>query len=104
MEEIDGIVVDLALLPAALTELTPLIRTFAISDDVVRNEAMQRATTPELERLARLNAAEWDAINAFLDEHMHETGTPQQDVALVLSAFGEAAAEARLDLDRRSGE
>jgi hypothetical protein len=104
VEEIDGIPVDLALLPAALLELRPLIRKFAIGDDAVRDSEMQSAPISELEALARLTGAQWDAINAFLDEHMEETGTPQQDVALVLSAFAEAAAEAPLDLDRRSNQ
>jgi len=104
VEEIDGIPVDLALLPAALFELTPLIRKFAIGDDVVRDREMQRAPISELEALARLTDVQWGAINAFLDEHMEETGTPQQDVALVISAFAEAAAEAPLDLDQRANQ
>ena len=36
----------------------------------------------------------WDAINAYLDAHMERTGTPEQDVALVLDAFAQAAMEA----------
>jgi len=104
VEEIDGIPVELALLPEPLRELAPLIRKFAIGDDVVRNTEMQGATVSELETLAHLTAAQWEAIEAFLEEHMEKPGTPEQDVALVLSTFGEAAAEARLDLARRTGQ
>jgi hypothetical protein len=102
VEEIDGITVDLALLPEELRDLVPLIRKFAISDDSVRDAQMQLRSRRELEALASLSGPQWNALAAFLDEHMEEPGTPQQDLALVLSAFGEAAAEARLEIARRS--
>jgi hypothetical protein len=102
MEEIDGIPADLALMPEELSDLAPLIRKFAISDDVDREVQMGRTSRRELEALASLSDPQWNALEAFLDEHMEDTGTPLQDVALVLSAFGEAAAEARLELARQS--
>jgi hypothetical protein len=102
VEEIDGIPVDLALLPAELGGCVPLIRDFAIGDDVARSDRMAAASTGELEALAGLTPEQWDALNAFLDRHLDERpGSPEQDVALVLSAFAEAAAEAPFDLRRR---
>jgi hypothetical protein len=100
MEEIDGIAVDLGLLPDDLTELAPLIRKFAVADDVRRDQVMQVAGLDEVRALASLSHSQWSALETFLDAHMAEPGTPHQDLALVLSAFGEAAAEARLQLDR----
>jgi hypothetical protein len=103
-DAIDGIEVDLALLPPELADCVPLIRRFAISDDVVRSERMAAAPFAELESLASVTPAQWAALEHFLDEHMERPGTPEQDVALVLSAFGEAAAEARLELQARPHE
>jgi hypothetical protein len=104
MEAIDGIEVDLGLVPSELADCVPLIRRFAISDDVVRSERMEAAPAAELEALAHLSPAQWTALERYLDEHMERPGTPEQDLALVLSAFGEAAAEARLELQARPGE
>ena len=101
LEEIDGIPVDLALLPEELVELVPLIRTFAVSDDSDREAIMQRTSRSELEALASLSDRQWSALESFLDEHMERPGTPHQDLALVLSAFGEATAEARVTTARR---
>jgi hypothetical protein len=101
LEAIDGIEVDLGLLPPELADCVPLIRRFAIGDDVVRSERMEAATVSELEALAHLSPAQWAALERYLDEHMERPGTPEQDVALVLSAFGEAAVEARFDLEAR---
>ena len=44
-----------------------------------------------------------DAIEAFLDAHLEQSGTPEQDVALVLSSFWEATAEAAVVLGEREG-
>ena len=102
MEEIDGIEIDLSLLPQELKDCAPLIRSYAIGDDVVRSERMAAAPASDIEALANLTDAQWDAVNGFLDAHMEEPGTPEQDVALVLSAFAEAAAEAPIELGERS--
>ena len=104
MEEIDGIAVDLALLRDELQSLVPLIRTFALGDDVVRSTEIETAPVAELEALAGLTREQWAALNHYLDQHMNaQPGSPEQDLALVLSAFGETAAEALLDLRRRRG-
>jgi hypothetical protein len=102
MEEVDGIEVDLNLLPLELCDCASLIRSYAVSDDVRRSERMATGPDREIEALAGLTDAQWDALNTFLDEHMERPGTPEQDVALVLSAFGEAAAEAPIELEERS--
>jgi hypothetical protein len=102
MEEVDGIEVDLTLLPPELCDCASLIRSYALSDDVKRSERMTAGPDREIEALAGLTDAQWDALNTFLDQHMERPGTPEQDVALVLSAFGEAAAEASIELEERS--
>jgi hypothetical protein len=102
MEEIDGIEVDLSLLPAELQDSAPLIRSYAIGDDVIRSARMSAAPESDIEALASLTGAQWTALNAFLDKHMEQPGTPEQDVALVLSDFAEAAAEAPIELQQRS--
>jgi hypothetical protein len=101
MEEIDGIEVDLSLLPTELESCVPLIRRFAVSDDRVRSERQEAATTEELDQLAALSKTQWQALKDFLDRHMDDQpGSNEQDLALVLSAFGEAAAEALVARDR----
>jgi hypothetical protein len=70
MEEIDGIAVDLTLLPSQLHDVAPLIRRFAVGDDLVRSERIESTPEVELEGLAGLSSAQWDALDAFLDEHM----------------------------------
>lgn len=101
MEEIDGIEVDLSLLPTELENCVPLIRKFAVSDDVVRSERQEAATAEELDQLATLSKTQWQALKDFLDRHMDDQpGSNEQDLALVLSAFGEAAAEALVARDR----
>jgi hypothetical protein len=62
MEEIDGIPVDLALLPEELRDLLPLIRKFAISDDSAREAQMELTSRDELEALASLAASQWNAL------------------------------------------
>jgi hypothetical protein len=48
-------------------------------------------------------APHWQALNAFLDEHMQPPG-PLQDVAVALGDFAQAAMEAELDRRRRQAE
>ncbi len=95
-EEIDGIEVDLTLLPDDLRPLAPLIRRYAAGDDVERGELLAAATPEERAELERAAQPHWDAINAYLDAHIERPGTPEQDVALVLDAFAQAAMEAGL--------
>ena len=96
MEEIDGIEVDLALLPDDLRPLAPLIRRYAVSDDVERVARMEAASAKDRAELEQAAQPHWDAINAYLDAHIEQAGTPEQDVALVLDAFAQAAMEAGL--------
>lgn len=101
-ETIDGIEVDLSLLPEELQPLVPLIREYAGGDDVERTDRLYAASTDELRNLDRTMSAErFEAVEAFLDAHLEESGTPAQDVALVSSSFAEAAAEAGVVLEER---
>ena len=104
MEEIDGLEVDLSLLLPELQPVAPLIRKYAAGDDDERTDRLEAASTEELRQLDDAMTAErFDALNAFLDTHLDRTGTPEQDVAHVLSSFGEAAAEAAVYLEEREG-
>jgi hypothetical protein len=101
-ETIDGIEVDLALLPSDLQPLAPLIRKYAAGDDVERTDRLDAASMAELRELDQAMTAErYDAIDEFLNTHIERTGTPEQDVALVLSSFAEATAEAAVTLEER---
>ena len=101
MEDIDGIPVDLGLLPDDLRPLADLIRRYSVGDDVEGSKRLEAASSDELQQLVDAVTPHWDGINAYLDEHMDETGTPEQDVALVISGFAERAAEARFALEER---
>jgi hypothetical protein len=103
MEEIDGLEVDLSLLPTELEPLAPFIRRYAASDDGVRSDRVSDASVEELQALFQAVEPRWDAIEAYMDEYMERPGSPEQNVALVLSSLSEAAAEARLELERRGG-
>lgn len=94
-------VADLALLPAELLHLAPLIERYAESDDVERGRLLERTPDDELRELAAAPATSWPAINAFLDEHAAGPPGPYQDVALALDGFAQAALEARFVLDAR---
>jgi len=93
---------DFGLLPGELRDLAPLIARYAESDDVDRSELLENASNEELRELSEAPAAHWDAINAFLDEHVAAEPGPRQDVALALDSFSQAAMEARYALDQRS--
>jgi len=92
---------DLSLLPEELQHLAPLIERYAESDDVERGELLDRATDEELETLTAAPAADWPAINRFLDEHVAGQPGPAQDAAVALDSFAQAALEARFVLDAR---
>lgn len=103
-ETIDGIAVDLSLLPPDLRPLAPLIRKYAAGDDVERTDRLYAASTDELRELDRaMTAKRFDSADEFLNAHIERTGTPEQDVATVLSSFAEAAAEAAVILEEREG-
>jgi hypothetical protein len=92
---------DLSLLPAELQHLAPLISRYAEADDVARSDLLASASRDELGELAQAPTAHWDAINAFLDEHVAGEPGPAQDVALALDAFPQASLEARFELESR---
>jgi hypothetical protein len=94
---------DLSLLPAELQHLGPLIARYRESDDVERGRLLDRASDDELVELAGAPAADWPAINAFLDEHVAGPPGPLQDLALALDSFSQAALEARFVLAAREG-
>ena len=98
-ETIDDIPVDLSLLPEELQQLAPLIRRYAVGDDVERVERLERSSVGELRALQAATEPHWDAINEYLDVHLYTRPTPHQDVALVLSS----SAEARVELEERGG-
>jgi hypothetical protein len=100
MNEIDGIEVDLSLLPEELQLITPLIRQYAVGDDVERTDLLEKAPTEDLRRLVDATESRWDGINAYLDENMDPPG-PKQDVAIALDGFAQAAMEASSVLQAR---
>jgi len=55
-DEIDGIEIDLALLPSVLRTLAPLVREFAVGDDLVRNERMEAASSETSRRFRGFHA------------------------------------------------
>ena len=64
-------------------------------------QLLANATDAELRELSEAPGAHWDAINAFLDEHVAAEPGPRQDVALALDGFSQAAMEARFGLEGR---
>ena len=92
---------DFTLLPSDLQHLGPLVARYAESDDVDRAAILANTSDEELRALADAPSLHWDAINAFLDEHVAADPGPLQDVALAMDSFSQAAMEAKLELDRR---
>jgi hypothetical protein len=74
---------------------------YSEADDVARADLLAAASPDKLKELADAPTAHWDAINAFLDEHVAAELGPEQDVALALDAFAQAALEARSELESR---
>ncbi|MDO9356943.1 MAG: hypothetical protein Q7T55_24815 [Solirubrobacteraceae bacterium] len=87
--------VDLAALPEEFHDLLPLLRTWAIPDDVDREAQVEAASTAELRNLIRALEPRFDAISAYLDGHDH------LEEAAYLDALAEAAVEARFELEDR---
>jgi hypothetical protein len=92
---------DFSLLPQELRHLAPLVARYAEADDMERSNLLENASDEELSELSAAPDALWDSINAFLDEHAGGDPGPQQDVALALDSFSQAAMEARSELDER---
>jgi hypothetical protein len=91
---------DFTLLPDELQPLAPLIRKYAVADDLARSERLGKSSTNELRELSAAADLHWDATNAYLDENMSPPG-PRQDMALALDSFSQAAMEAGLELQNR---
>ena len=91
---------DFSLLPDELQPLAPLIAKYAEGDDAERSDLLSNASTDELRDLSTAANPHWDAINAYLDENMDQTG-PKQDLALALDGFSQAAMEAGSELEGR---
>ncbi len=89
--------VDLSELPPEFHDLIPLMKEWAIGDDVERDEKMQAASEDELRTLSRALQPRFDAINSYLDDNDH------LEVATYLGRLAEAAAEAQIDLENRTG-
>ena len=95
IEEINGAEVDLDRLPDEFDDLKPLIRRWAIGDDVKRGAAQEAAPTDELEELWNVVQPRFPEINEYLDEN-------DSDEAHLLGNLAEGAMEASFELDRRA--
>jgi hypothetical protein len=84
--------VDLTELPEQFHPLIPLIERWAISDDAQRSAAMAGASDEDKRALLAAVAPQFDAIDAYLDEH------DDLEVAAYLGTLAEAAAEAAVEL------
>ena len=82
--------------PQELKALWPWVRRFGYSDDVERDQALQRADAATLDELVTaVDKAAFDAINRYLDETDNsEEATPFDDLA-------QAAMEAALEIKSR---
>ena len=92
---------DFSLLPESLQPLASLISRYAESDDADRSTLLEQASDDELRELRDAPDGQWDANNAYLDEHVAAEPGPHQEVASALDSFSQAAMEARAELKRR---
>ena len=99
-EQVDDLPVDFDRLPGELRSLARFVRQWGVLDDEKRATRMGAAPNADLRALIDAFAPHWDAINGWLDQH---DADPDRYEASVLSAASEAAMEAQLELDRRSG-
>ncbi len=95
-ELVDGLAFDPSRLPTGLQHLAPLIRKWAIGDDVKRSEAQQAASAAQLRRLVSQVAPHFEAIDAYL--RSVEGDAPYPNEAILIGWLAECAAEARLQL------
>lgn len=94
--------VDFSGLREELRHLEPLISRYAESADLARSALLEHSSDEELRELSEAPAAQWGAINGFLDEHIEDAPGPTQDVALALDSFAQAAMEAKNELTARA--
>ncbi|KAA6457278.1 hypothetical protein DYQ86_23420 [Acidobacteria bacterium AB60] len=86
---------DLSLLPAEFHSLIPLIQTWAISDDLDREDALESSSDAELKRVFAEIEPYLPSINSYLDAFGAE---PPNEQASALETMAELAAEIRLRL------
>jgi hypothetical protein len=96
MDEFDGIDLEPERWPKSLRQLLPAVRQWGASDDAQRGAEIARASDLELRDFVELVEPHFGLINAYLDE------TNTDENAAPLGALAEAAAEARLELERRT--
>jgi hypothetical protein len=83
--------------PDALKQLWLLVRTYAVSDDLVRERTLNAASTEDLTDLVRrVDANALREINAYLNE------TGEAEEAVPYGDLAQAALEAALLLRQRS--
>jgi hypothetical protein len=83
--EVDGLLLDPQKLPATLRPLVPLIRRWAIGDDVIRSKKLAAASPRARKALSDKVRPLLGAINTYLDAH------PHGDESVLLTRLGEAA-------------
>ncbi len=88
--------VDLNALPEEFHDLVPLIRTWAIPDDIDREDHIEAASTDDLRQLIDALEPRFEAIDAYLAENDH------LEEATYLGALAEAAVEAGFELEERA--
>ena len=78
-------------LPEGFSDLQSLADSFAISDDLKREERLETASPSDLRRLVDRVWPRMTEINAYLDEHDDEP-------ACLLAALAEAACEVQIEI------
>ena len=87
--------------PEEFRTLIPLIRKWAISDDLTREEKINKASTATLIRFVQTMIPYFQAINNYLDSFEN---TQFPDHALLLSTLAECATEAQLMILKRNAK
>jgi hypothetical protein len=100
VETVDGLDLDPRRLPEQFRHLVPLIRRWAVGDDVERSDREEAASTEELRQLYGAFLPLFGAIDVwFRSVDVGDGSCP--DEALLLDSAALAAAEARVTLQRR---
>ena len=90
---------DLSALPDSFRDLKPFILRWAESDDAERTALLEESTQEPLRELIEAVSPHFEQINEYLDSFGDR---PAPEAATALGALAEAAAEARLKLQRES--
>ncbi len=96
-ELVDGLEFSPSRLPDAFQHLAPLIRKWAIGDDVKRVEKEERASKKQLKMLIDAVWPQLAAIDAYLNSVENETPYPNE--AILLGWLAECAAEVKVQMD-----